>query len=125
LSVPGEKPCLWGWLGDKIFCQKQQRSASAFNSKIVQTVLRACQGNHPSFIGYWNQEVSIVDNQSKKPQPSRDLGYDLKCHCCGDFLPLLHPHIMVERYDDDENIICEDCYEKQQANSGPHTTDNT
>ena len=45
-------------------------------------------------------------------------GLDLKCHCCGAPLPLLHPHIMVERYDPDDNIICEACYEKYCA-GGP------
>jgi len=34
----------------------------------------------------------------------------LKCHRCGRELPLMHPHIMVERYDEDENVICDDCY---------------
>ncbi len=42
-------------------------------------------------------------------------GLDLRCHCCGESLPLLHPHIMVERYDPDDNIICEACYEKYYA----------
>lgn len=73
------------------------------------------QGSAPELFWHLNKEVSIVDNQSKKTQPTRDLGYNLKCHCCGEYLPLLHPHIMVERYDDEENIICEDCYEKQQS----------
>ena len=26
-------------------------------------------------------------------------------------MPLLHPHIVVERYDEQENMICETCYE--------------
>lgn len=47
-------------------------------------------------------------------------GLDLKCHCCGDSLPLLHPHIMVERYDPDDNIICEACYERQCADGKDH-----
>ncbi|MDY0391316.1 hypothetical protein [Desulfobulbus oligotrophicus] len=38
-------------------------------------------------------------------------GLELKCHRCKASLPLLHPHIMVERYDRDDNIICETCYE--------------
>jgi hypothetical protein len=39
-------------------------------------------------------------------------GWNLKCHKCGDILPLLHPHIVVERYDEQENMICENCYER-------------
>ena len=38
-------------------------------------------------------------------------GWGIKCHKCGDILPLLHPHIVVERYDEQENMICERCYE--------------
>ena len=38
-------------------------------------------------------------------------GWEIKCHRCGDVLPLLHPHIVAERYDEQENMICEDCYE--------------
>ena len=37
-------------------------------------------------------------------------GLLLKYHKCGEELPLLHPHIMVERYDEEGNLICEDCY---------------
>ena len=37
--------------------------------------------------------------------------WGMKCHKCGDLLPLLHPHIVVERYDEQENMICEHCYE--------------
>jgi hypothetical protein len=67
----------------------------------------------PAFVG----EVNILNDQKNEPsRPSPHYtGYELRCHCCGDLLPLLHPHIMVERYDEDENIICEDCYEKKQA----------
>lgn len=45
-------------------------------------------------------------------------GLEIKCHKCGQGLPLLHPHIMVERYDDDENMICEWCYEKHCSGKG-------
>jgi hypothetical protein len=44
-------------------------------------------------------------------------GYDLarslemKCHRCGQELPLLHPHIVVERYDHEDNMICESCFD--------------
>jgi hypothetical protein len=43
------------------------------------------------------------------------IGWKVKCHKCGDVLPLLHPHIIVERYDEYENIICEECYEKLRS----------
>jgi hypothetical protein len=36
-------------------------------------------------------------------------GWGVKCYRCGDILPLLHPHIVVERYDGHENMICESC----------------
>jgi hypothetical protein len=34
----------------------------------------------------------------------------MKCHRCGEVLPLLHPHIVVERYGDEDNMICESCF---------------
>ncbi|NTU47932.1 MAG: hypothetical protein HGA84_02875, partial [Syntrophobacteraceae bacterium] len=42
-------------------------------------------------------------------------GLEIRCHKCGEELPLLHPHIMVERYDEDENMICEWCYVKHSS----------
>jgi hypothetical protein len=39
-------------------------------------------------------------------------GLEIKCHKCGQTLPLLHPHIMLERTDEDENLICEECFEE-------------
>ncbi len=39
-------------------------------------------------------------------------GWEVRCHICGDVLPLLHPHIIAERYDQEENLICEHCFEK-------------
>ena len=42
-------------------------------------------------------------------------GLEIRCHKCGEELPLLHPHIMVERYDEDENMICEWCYMKHSS----------
>jgi len=42
-------------------------------------------------------------------------GLEIKCHRCGRSLPLLHPHIILERTDEDENLICEGCYEEQYA----------
>jgi hypothetical protein len=42
-------------------------------------------------------------------------GLEIKCHRCGRSLPLLHPHIMLERTDEDENLICEECYEELYA----------
>ena len=44
-------------------------------------------------------------------------GLEIKCHRCGQPVPLLHPHIMLEKTDEDENLICEECYEKQCASN--------
>lgn len=41
-------------------------------------------------------------------------GLVVTCHDCGTELPLLHPHIMVERSDDDRNPICEICWIKKE-----------
>lgn len=42
--------------------------------------------------------------------------FEPKCHRCGQELPLFHPHIMIERYDENENVICESCYAKHYGN---------
>jgi len=36
--------------------------------------------------------------------------FEMNCHRCGEELPLLHPHIVVERYDHEDNMICESCF---------------
>lgn len=36
--------------------------------------------------------------------------FEMRCHRCGEDLPLLHPHIVVERYDDEDNMICDSCF---------------
>jgi hypothetical protein len=41
-------------------------------------------------------------------------GLEIRCYRCGCVLPLLHPHIMLEKTDEDENLICEECYEKDK-----------
>ena len=46
---------------------------------------------------------------------TRTSGLEINCHRCGCALPLLHPHIMLERTDEDENLICEQCYEERYA----------
>ncbi len=51
-------------------------------------------------------------NPQKTTAPREGSGFHLQCHKCGQELPLLHPHIMVERTDEDENLICEWCWEK-------------
>lgn len=48
----------------------------------------------------------MADSKLKK------MGLTLLCQSCGAELPLLHPHIIVERNDDDGNLICEECWEK-------------
>jgi len=45
-------------------------------------------------------------------------GLEINCHRCGSALPLLHPHIMLERTDEDENLICEQCYENTIESGG-------
>jgi hypothetical protein len=50
---------------------------------------------------------------SKKDIDLSTSGLELDCHECGASLPLLHPHIMLERTDDDDNLICEQCYQKR------------
>jgi hypothetical protein len=54
-----------------------------------------------------------MDGEQRNAGSSRPFfsGWEMKCHKCGDILPLLHPHIVVERYDEQENMICERCYE--------------
>ncbi len=55
----------------------------------------------------------MADQKSdREPSFQNSTGLSIRCHRCGEELPLLHPHIMVERYDDDENMICERCYAK-------------
>ncbi len=39
-------------------------------------------------------------------------GWFPKCSLCGAELPLLHPHIMVEKTDADGEPICEECHAK-------------
>ncbi len=41
-------------------------------------------------------------------------GWSLKCHGCGAELPLLHPHIIIERTNEDGELICEQCYQMTQ-----------
>ena len=35
---------------------------------------------------------------------------EIRCSRCGKELPLLHPHIIMEKTDDLGNLICEECY---------------
>ena len=43
-------------------------------------------------------------------------GLQLKCHKCGEELPLVHPHIVIEHQDEDGNMICEWCWMNRNAN---------
>ncbi len=55
--------------------------------------------------------------KDNKEKISRKItGLEIFCHICGCELPLMHPHIMLERNDDEGNIICEDCYQKLHKN---------
>ena len=50
--------------------------------------------------------------ESKKTKILRKItGLEIFCHICGCELPLMHPHIMLERYDEKGNVICEECYQ--------------
>lgn len=56
--------------------------------------------------------------KKKKAAPSRKItGLKLFCHICGCELPLMHPHIMLERNDNNGDIICEECYQKINKNT--------
>ena len=57
------------------------------------------------------------DKRSSGPGVSFSSGWQMKCHQCGEILPLLHPHIVAERYDEEENMICELCYERRLSES--------
>jgi hypothetical protein len=46
-------------------------------------------------------------------------GFVIRCHKCGRAVPLLHPHIMLERTDEDDNLICEQCYEEHCSSMKP------
>lgn len=53
-----------------------------------------------------------------KPEKTPDnTPWRLKCHRCGAELPLLHPHIMVEYTDDDDELICTDCHSELYPDS--------
>ncbi len=50
--------------------------------------------------------------ENQKTKNSRKItGLEIFCHICGCELPLMHPHIMLERNDDNGNVICEECYQ--------------
>jgi len=56
-------------------------------------------------------EHVLEDRDKNKTQGiSGNWGLQIRCNICGKELPLLHPHIMVERNDEQGNIICEECY---------------
>jgi hypothetical protein len=58
-------------------------------------------------------DLKVMDGENRGVGKSLQFlsGWEMKCQRCGDILPLLHPHIVVERYDEQENMICERCYE--------------
>ncbi len=41
-------------------------------------------------------------------------GITLKCSKCKAELPLLHPHIIVERSDEEGNLLCESCWREME-----------
>jgi protein-arginine kinase activator protein McsA len=38
----------------------------------------------------------------------------LKCAKCQAELPLLHPHIIIERSDEEGNLLCESCWREME-----------
>ncbi len=54
--------------------------------------------------------------KKKTKSPKKITVLELFCHICGCELPLMHPHIMLERNDDKGNLICEECYQKLCGN---------
>ena len=57
----------------------------------------------------------MTRKSSPQTEHIRIENFDLRipCHKCGQDLPLLHPHIMVERWDDQGNLICEAWFSQQ------------
>lgn len=57
----------------------------------------------------------MTQKSSPQTEHIRIENFDLRitCHKCGQDLPLLHPHIMVERWDDRGNLICEACFSEK------------
>ncbi len=53
----------------------------------------------------------MKDQDNDKTQGiSGNWGLEIRCSRCGKELPLLHPHIILEKHDDLGNLICEECY---------------
>lgn len=44
---------------------------------------------------------------------SGNSGLEMRCNRCGKELPLLHPHIILEKNDDLGNLICDECYDAE------------
>lgn len=65
------------------------------------------------------RQDSMMDSEkgSRGPTVAYSSGWQMRCHQCGEILPLLHPHIVAERYDEDENMICECCFERRLSES--------
>jgi formylmethanofuran dehydrogenase subunit E len=54
--------------------------------------------------------VHTVKDHGDNSENDLQRTFEMKCHKCGEELPLLHPHIVVERYDEEDNMICESCF---------------
>ena len=46
---------------------------------------------------------------------SGNSGLETRCNRCGKELPLLHPHIILEKNDDLGNLICDECYDAEDS----------
>lgn len=56
-------------------------------------------------------EHILKDRDNNKVQGiSGNIGLEIRCNRCGQELPLLHPHIILEKSDDSGEAICEECY---------------
>lgn len=53
---------------------------------------------------------------SHKPckSPFKVEGITLTCAKCQAELPLLHPHIIIERSDEEGNLLCESCWREME-----------
>ena len=57
----------------------------------------------------------MTDFQKKSGRSTSKIeGLTLNCNECKEELPLLHPHIILERSDAEGNPICESCWRERE-----------
>jgi len=64
-------------------------------------------------LGIKGERVMKDQDDDKGQNISGISGLEIKCNRCGQELPLLHPHIMLERNDEQGNLICDECYDAE------------